>query len=173
MKLRRRTPRPEDQLIAAARIGASRAGPGSEGLTLKGRAPLRVESEVPKGDGLRAIGRLAGHLEATRLRAAEAGRGRKRGAAQPQIDAVDFKYATHLVGPVCQRLLGDLEADALLDTHGYVCAQVARHAELTDQDEHNLFSWLLEQAGAKSTPELMARMRAQRAARLGSAEEEG
>ncbi|HWF26283.1 MAG TPA: hypothetical protein VG275_12585 [Solirubrobacteraceae bacterium] len=188
MTSRRRAPTPEERLIASARSGLMRTKPGSdahatwkgyvEGLTLKGRVPLRYEGELTAAQELRATGRLAGHLLATKVRGA--GPGAEPGAEQeqptqasgdPEIDPLYFRYAGQLTTHLCQQLLGDLEPDALLDAHGYACARVgAKHGPMSEQAEYELFSWLLDQADVKSTPELFARLRAQRAVRRSAGE---
>jgi hypothetical protein len=176
-----------------------------EGLTLKGRVPLRYEGELTPAQELRATGRLAGHLLATRVRGAWPGARPAAGPAaaadapvarplagpvpeqepeqeqeqeqpwpgsgDPEIDPLYFRYAGQLTTHLCQQLLGDLEAEALLDAHGYACARVgAKHGPISEQAEYELFSWLLAQADVKSTPALFARLRAQRLVRVSAGE---
>jgi hypothetical protein len=184
MTPRRRAPTAEERLIASARSGLMRTKPGSdahatwkgyvEGLTLKGRVPLRYEGVLTPAQELRATGRLAGHLLATRVRSAGQGPDQEQhwpGGGDPEIDPLYFRYAGQLTTHLCQQLLGDLEPEALLDAHGYACARVgAKHGHISQQSEYELFAWLLEQADVKSTPPLFARLRAQRAVRLSAGE---
>jgi hypothetical protein len=184
MTPRRRAPTAEERLIASARSGLMRTKPGSdahatwkgyvEGLTLKGRVPLRYEGVLTAAQELRATGRLAGHLLATRVRGAGLVPEQEQhlpGGGDLEIDPLYFRYAGQLTTHLCQQLLGDLEPEALLDAHGYACARVgAKHGHISQQAEYELFSWLLEQADVKSTPGLFARLRAQRAVRLSAGE---
>jgi hypothetical protein len=161
-----------------------------EGLTLKGRVPLRYEGELTPAQELRATGRLAGHLLATRVRGAGPAARPAAGSAaapaaepvpeheqpwpgsgDPEIDPLYFRYAGQLTSHLCQQLLGDLEPEALLDAHGYACARVgAKHGPISEQAEYELFCWMLAQADVKSTPALFARLRAQRLVRLSAGE---
>jgi hypothetical protein len=122
-----------------------------DGLTAGGRAELRRAPEATEEDELRHAGRLAGHIAAN-----QGGR---------EIEPLYFRYATALAMEPGQRLLGDLTETDLLDAHRFACAWAERRGAITEQREHDLFCWLLDQAGVAPTPALLTQMRARRAGR--------
>jgi hypothetical protein len=122
-----------------------------EGFTAGGRAELRHPPGATEEQELRHAGRLAGQIAASR-----AGR-----AVRP----LDLRYATALAMEPGQRMLGELTERDLLNAHRFACAWAERRGAITEQEEHEMFDWLLDQADVRPTPGLIAKMRAERPGR--------